>query len=151
MKTLILVRHAHALPGYEARVKTDGERPLSEEGKQKAAQTAEALFKRGVTPDVILTSPLLRAEQTADILAQKLNAPVSKETVLNGLHADRDVCEFLARQFRDRDTVVAVGHNPNVSYVTHLFVKEVHHFAPGSFAVLDFEDPHRPKLTFFGE
>lgn len=151
MKTLILVRHAHALPGYEARVKTDGERPLSDEGKQKAAQTAQNLADRGVTPDVILTSPLLRAVQTAEILAQKLNAPVSKETVLNGLHADRDVCEFLARQLKEHDTVAAVGHNPNVAYVMNLFAKEVRHFAPGSFAVLDFENPHRPKLTYFGE
>ena len=46
---------------------------------------------------------------------------------------------------------VAVGHNPSVAYVLHLFCKEIHHFAPGSFAVLNFENPHHPQLTYFGE
>ena len=151
MKTLILVRHANALSGLEARVNTDAERPLSNEGKQKAAKTAQALKERGIVPQIILTSPLLRAEQTAEILKQTLGGQLSKETVLNGLHADREVCEFLAGQMQEYDTVIAVGHNPNVAYVLHLFCKEVHHFAPGSFAVLDFSNPHRPQLTCFGE
>lgn len=94
MKTLIIVRHANALSGWEARVNTDAERPLSPEGIQKAAQTAQALKARAIAPDIILTSPLLRAVQTADTISQTVGGPISKETVLNGLHADREVCEF---------------------------------------------------------
>lgn len=94
MKTLIIVRHAIALSGWEARVNTDAERPLSPEGIQKAAQTAQALKTRAIAPDIILTSPLLRAVQTAETISQTVGGPISKETVLNGLHADREVCEF---------------------------------------------------------
>ena len=151
MKTLILVRHANALSGLEARVNTDAERPLSQEGQKKADKTAQTLKSRGIKPDIILTSPLLRAVQTAETLSQTLGGQLSKETILNGLHADREVCEFLAEQMHEHDTVIAVGHNPNVAYVLHLFCKEVRHFAPGSFAVLNFENPHHPQLTYFGE
>lgn len=151
MKTLIIVRHANALSGWEARVNTDAERPLSPEGIQKAAQTAQALKARAIAPDIILTSPLLRAVQTADTISQTIGGQISKETVLNGLHADREVCEFLANQMQEHNTVIAVGHNPSVAYVLHLFCKEIHHFAPGSFAVLNFENPHHPQLTYFGE
>lgn len=151
MKTLIIVRHANALSGWEAQVNTDAERPLSPEGIQKAAQTAQALKARAIAPDIILTSPLLRAVQTAETISQTVGGPISKETVLNGLHADREVCEFLANQMQEHNTVIAVGHNPNVAYVLHLFSKEIHHFAPGSFAVLNFENLHHPQLTYFGE
>ena len=151
MKTLILIRHANALSAYEARVQTDAERPLSQAGLVKAAASAQELLRQSLRPNIILTSPLLRAVQTAEILAQHLQAPVSKETVLNGLHDDRTVCEFLTDQLSEHEVVAAVGHNPNIAYVTHVFCKQVLHFSPGSFAVLNFEDPHHPQLTFFGE
>ncbi len=151
MKTLILIRHAHALAAYEARVSTDAERPLSDEGREKAAYTARSLAQRGLRPEVILTSPLLRAVQTADILAHTLQAPVSQETVLNGLHDEQTICEFLEEQLQHHEVLAAVGHNPNISAVSQLFCKQAHHFAPGSFAVLDFENPHHPKCIVFGE
>lgn len=151
MKTLILIRHANALPGYEAGVQTDAERPLSDEGFQKAAHTAQLLLGQKIQPDIILTSPLLRAVQTAETIAQTLPAPVSKETVLNGLHDEQTVRDFLTDQLAEHDTVAAVGHNPNISYLTHLLVKEVYHFSPGSFAVLNMTDLQTPRLTFFGE
>ncbi len=47
MKTLIIVRHAHALPGYEAGVNSDAMRPLSVEGREKASVTAARLQQQG--------------------------------------------------------------------------------------------------------
>ncbi len=149
MKTLILIRHANAIPAYEARVNTDAERPLSQEGLLKAAQTAQAIKARGLKPEVILTSPLLRARQTAEIVAQTIHAPISQETVLNGYYSDAEVRDFLLEQLQTHDVIAAVGHNPNVSYVTHLLAREVHPFAPGSFAVIDVQ-PNSTKLIYFG-
>ena len=82
MKTIILVRHAHAMTAYEAGVQTDSARPLSDEGRQKAAQTARELASQNIRPQIIFTSPLLRAVQTSEILAQTLGAPVSAETTM---------------------------------------------------------------------
>ena len=91
MKTLILIRHAHALSGWEAHVTTDAQRPLSEQGLQKAAATAQKLAALNVRPQVILTSPLLRAVQTAEIVARQLSVPVRPEEILNGFAANEAV------------------------------------------------------------
>lgn len=150
MKTLVLVRHAHALAGWEARVNTDAERPLSPQGELKAVHTAQALQTLGIAPDVILTSPLVRAVQTARLLEETLQAPVRQEKMLNGLYPDGELRDFLLEQLQAYDTVLAVSHNPAVAYVTHLLCREVHPFAPGAFAVLRQEE-NNFRLSCFGE
>lgn len=149
-KILILLRHSYALSGYEARVSSDAQRPLSPRGLEKAAQTASAL-KQQFKVDLILTSPLLRAVQTAEILAAGLNTSIVKESILNGMADDRDVCEFLTAQFDTDKTILAVGHNPCVAYVTHLLCGQVRPFSPCSYAVIDMQDEMHPKLINFGE
>lgn len=151
MKTLVIVRHAHALPGYAAGVNSDAERPLSQEGRKKAALTAARLDQLGLKPGLIVTSPLLRAHQTAAILADTLPAPIEEAAELNGLKDEQDVCEFLKEQLEHADCVLAVGHNPNVTYVTHLLAGQVRTFYPGSFAVINMTVPSHPQLTYFGE
>ena len=151
MKTLVLVRHANALAAYEAGVQTDAARPLSTEGRQKAAQTAHTLAEQKIRPQIIFASPLLRAVQTAEILAETLGAPVSQETVLNGLHDEQTVRDFLTEQLQQYDTVLAVGHNPNISYLAHLLGGRVYHFAPGSYAIVDMQDKDKLQILSFGE
>lgn len=151
MKTIILVRHAHAMTAYEAGVQTDSARPLSDEGRQKAAQTARELASQSIRPQIIFTSPLLRAVQTSEILAQTLGAPVSAETILNGMYDEPAVRDFLTEQLEKYDTVLAVGHNPNISYMTHLLGGQVYHFSPGSFAVVNMQDETHPQIISFGE
>ena len=149
MKTLILIRHANALAAYEAGVRTDAERPLSESGQEKAIRTAHAIAAKQLQPEIIFTSPLVRACQTAEILAQTLHAPGCQETVLNGLHDEEQVAGFLTEQFETHYIIAAVGHNPNISYLTHLLCHEIHPFSPGSFAVIDMTQS--PRLLYFGE
>lgn len=151
MKTLIIVRHAHALPAYEAGVNSDDQRPLSAEGREKASVTAARLMHLGIQPGLILTSPLVRAEQTARILAETVRSPVEKAFELNGLKDEQDVCDFLKEQLAHTDCILAVGHNPNVTYVAHALTGQVRTFLPGSFAVINMDDFTRPQLTYFGE
>ena len=151
MKTLILIRHANALSCLEARVQKDFDRPLSPQGEQKAALTAQKLLRLGLNPGLVLHSPLKRAAQSAQIITQTVPAALEACTELNGLHDDRDVCEFLAGRMQEATCLAAVGHNPNIAFVLHLFTKQTRHFAPGSFAVLNFDDPHHPQLVQFEE
>lgn len=151
MKTLILIRHAHALPGYIARVSSDALRPLAEEGVQKARQTAGHLAHLGVKPELILSSPLLRAVQTADILAKTLAAPVEKASELNGLAPDEDVAAFLRTRLAEVNTLAAVSHNPSITCVHQLLCGQLKVFAPGSFAVLQLDANGNARLTDFGE
>ena len=151
IKTLVLVRHAHALSRSEAQVETDALRPLSAEGQRKAVFTANRLKDLHLQPARILTSPLLRAKQTADILAQALACPAEEMAQLDGMHEDTAVRDFLCKQLETIDTLIAVGHNPNIAYVNHLLCGQIHSFVPGSFIVLHLENDKVLPSFVFGE
>src|SRR4030095_12916268 len=69
---LYLVRHAIAEERGE-KWPDDGKRPLTPDGMTRMRKTARGLERLGVTVDVILSSPLVRTRQTADILSAELD------------------------------------------------------------------------------
>lgn len=68
------MRHGDAVDRMDPAMKTDEMRPLTPLGQEEVAGMARVLERLGVKPDVILTSPLVRARQTADIVAAELHA-----------------------------------------------------------------------------
>src|SRR6476620_11193290 len=62
--------------------KTDDERPLTKRGKKEMQEVARFLGRLKVRPDLIVTSPLPRASQTAEIAADYLKAKVRKDELL---------------------------------------------------------------------
>src|SRR5271165_4920772 len=70
---LYILRHADALSLGENGITTDEERPLSERGVLQAEQLAVGLTRLGVRLDKVLTSPLRRSQQTAEVLCRKLD------------------------------------------------------------------------------
>ena len=71
MRTLLLVRHAKSSRDDPALF--DRERPLNERGKRDAPKMAKRLAKRDLQPDLILSSPAVRALTTAQLLSEKLD------------------------------------------------------------------------------
>src|SRR4029453_9760311 len=71
MKTLFLVRHAKS--SRDDPTLPDKERPLNDRGMRDAAKMGERLAKQDAQPDVILSSPAVRALSTAEIIAKKLH------------------------------------------------------------------------------
>lgn len=138
---LLLVRHAIALdrdtPGI-----ADSLRPLTEEGVAKFKKAAKALSVM-VTPDVVLTSPYLRAKQTAEILARHWGAmPVQESDPLaEGLRSALE--ESLAR-LPASATVALVGHEPHLSdwTATWLGAENADAFAykKGGVALIEFDE-----------
>ena len=104
---LVLVRHAEAAPG-----EPDELRALTAEGHEQARGLGEQLRADGVVPDVVLSSPLLRARQTAADLG--FGDPEALDALAPGATAD-DV--RTAIQGRG-ETVVVVGHQPDCSRIT---------------------------------
>ena len=151
MKTLVLIRHAYALSALDAGVTTDELRPLSDAGRQKAALTAARLSRLNLQPDLILTSPLLRAVQTAQTVAATWQLPVEQVTELNGLLPETELADFLHKRLAHADTLVVVGHNPNMACLYPLLCREMRGFAPGSFAVLQGDGNGPWKTITFGE
>ena len=71
MKTLFLIRHAKS--SWDDTALPDKDRPLNDRGQRDAPKMGERLAKRDVKPDLILSSPAVRALRTAEIIAKKLD------------------------------------------------------------------------------
>jgi len=109
---LCLVRHAIAVdrrtPGYE----DDSLRPLTSRGRDRMRVAAQGL-RSFFTPEAILTSPLLRAKQTADILSTVYHLPPARplDALANGDHQ-----ALLAELVEiGGSALLCVGHEPHIS------------------------------------
>jgi phosphohistidine phosphatase len=113
--TLTIIRHAIAVPAGTEGI-PDDERPLTKKGRRRFVKAARGLAEICQRPDVLLTSPLPRASETAEIAAETWGGPPpSSEPVLAHGSAE-DIIAMLAR-YAGEQQVVIVGHEPTVSEV----------------------------------
>lgn len=111
---LFLVRHAHALPVGSGGAHTDAERPLSDQGRARFSSAVRTLEALGVRFARVEHSPLLRAVQTAELLAPLAEGPMVEN---RGLTEEPDK-RFLADLGTDRTALV--GHEPYLSQLLAL-------------------------------
>jgi phosphohistidine phosphatase len=104
---VVLVRHAEAAPGDPDELRT-----LTPEGHAQARALGERLRADGIEPDAVLSSPLLRARETAAGLG--FGEPEPRDELSPGATA-ADVRTAVAGRGR---TVVVVGHQPDCSRIT---------------------------------
>jgi phosphohistidine phosphatase len=119
---LFLVRHAEAAPG-----EPDELRPLTAAGRAVARQLGERLA--GEHPDAIVSSPLLRARETAEQIARAAGlTPETDERLAPGA-----TVETLKAAVTNRgETVVAIGHQPDCSAIMLVLTGREVGFAPGA-------------------
>jgi phosphohistidine phosphatase len=110
---LYLVRHAHA-GDSGAWPEPDETRPLSAKGEKQARRVAAFLARAAVRPAVLLTSPKLRASQTAEPIAAALGMPARTEPLLAS-GADLEDVERILVGAGDPPSVLLVGHDPDFS------------------------------------
>lgn len=114
MTGLHLLRHAHA-GDPERWDAPDAARPLSEKGRRQAMRLGALLVAMDEPPDVLVTSPKVRAVQTAELVAEALGVPVVVDARLAGgldLHA---VEEILVDSAPESSRPCIVGHDPDFS------------------------------------
>jgi phosphohistidine phosphatase len=104
----------HAIAEAVAADGSDESRSLTEEGKKKMKEAAAGFERLERRPQHIFSSPLVRARQTAEILAVSLKLRVEELKELTPAHAPKEVCEKL-RQMKKLESVMLVGHEPNCS------------------------------------
>jgi phosphohistidine phosphatase len=111
---LYLMRHADAGVPRE-NPKLDAKRALIKEGKEQCMLMARMLSALKVQVDVIASSPLKRALQTAQFVGTELGYDAKVE-VSSALGPDGDFVTFqkLLEKYADREGVLLVGHNPNL-------------------------------------
>jgi phosphohistidine phosphatase len=105
---LFLVRHAEATPGQP-----DELRPLTPLGREQARCLGERLREQGVRPAVVLTSPLLRARETGELIAQVLGAETAVAEELAPGATPEVVTRAVRARSNGRAPLIAVGHQPD--------------------------------------
>ena len=109
---LYLLRHAHAGNAAEW-AGDDAVRPLSQKGRRQARALGRFLAERGFGPDTIVSSPKVRARQTANIVADAIGIAVAVDERLAGpLDLDTLAAVIVSA---GGDQIVLVGHDPDFS------------------------------------
>ena len=130
---LYLVRHGIAARRGDA-WPDDTKRPLTDDGVSRMRKAARGLARLDVSIDVVYTSPLVRARQTAEAIASATGAPLRVERRLSPGATVEDLREALA----DRQGPVAtVGHQPDCSEITLAVTGADPGFKPGAMAELE--------------
>jgi phosphohistidine phosphatase len=121
---LYLLRHGIAEETGHGDPVRDRERRLTPEGAERVHEIARGLRRLGVKPEVILTSPLVRARQTADIVAEVLGlGDRLEETEHLGVPPDSTALVRQISKLRPRpDAVMLVGHEPHLSEFAALLI-----------------------------
>jgi phosphohistidine phosphatase len=116
---LYIVRHAiaapHGTPGIP-----DDERPLTEEGIKKMRQVAAGLRSLEYVPELILSSPLPRAKQTAEILLEAFGQKRSGLEILPALAPSgsrRELYQAIASYEKKHTSLMLVGHQPSLGEI----------------------------------
>lgn len=146
---LYLIRHAIAVNRGASGILDDRSRELTPQGIQKMRRHAAALAKLGVVADEIWTSPLLRARQTADIVAHSLSLEATPRA-MRVLAPGGDCRQLLQRlsQRSDRAGIILVGHEPDLGRLAAFLLSGSYdisiEFRKGGAACIEVDDFHPP-------
>jgi phosphohistidine phosphatase len=150
---VLVIRHGQAVP-QGAGSFTDAERPLTPDGERSVRASAAALGRVAPKPDILLTSPLVRARQTAALIAGAWPGvePVSEAALASGSVAA--ILKVLERHPRGA-FLALVGHEPTVSALLcellGIISSEAISFDPGAAALLELAslERHSGRLLWF--
>ena len=121
---LYLLRHGMAAAGDEPGIESDHERPLTPKGVKRMRKAAKGLRRLGIEFDAILTSPLIRARQTAEIVAEALSLQ-SELQEISALAPESSVDNLLLglTRFQTREDLLLVGHQPLLGQIAAFLLR----------------------------
>jgi phosphohistidine phosphatase len=119
---LYLVRHGIAVDRTDPKCPTEAERPLTARGVQKTRSAALGMKELGATPDILITSPYVRAAQTAEIFAEALGYSPEKIRVSEALKPAENPATIMNEISRMRaKELMLCGHAPHLDLlISHL-------------------------------
>jgi len=122
---LYIIRHAIAVDEGNSHYESDSQRPLTDKGRKKMRQIAKSLRNLGVEFDVILSSPYVRARETAEILADVFK--MKKKIAFSDNLIPMGNPELLITEVNEKysvDSIALVGHEPHLSGLVGLLGAE---------------------------
>jgi phosphohistidine phosphatase len=112
---LYIIRHGIAVDRTDPKAPPEAERPLTAKGVQKTRSAALGLGALGAKPDVFVTSPFVRAAQTAEIFAEALGFSTDKIRVSDLLKPSASAADTIKEISQMKAKAVACfGHAPHV-------------------------------------
>ncbi len=119
MKTLFLVRHAKS--SRDDPSLPDRQRPLDDRGRHDASKMGKRLTDRGVEPDLLVSSPALRALTTAQLIADEIGYKRKDIVVDERIYASSpdNLLAVICILDNGLDCVMLVGHNPEFTNLAH--------------------------------
>lgn len=148
MKYIYLLRHGEAEKNDYLKGK-DAERRLTASGHRMIREEAKAMRQLKVEPNLILTSPLVRARETAQIVAEELKVaePVQDCLQLAPGHHPSDLIRYLARH-QEIPSILLVGHEPIMGHLLSTLVDRTGHphiiFEKGGLALIEVQGALHP-------
>jgi phosphohistidine phosphatase len=137
---LYFLRHGEAdWPGW---TKPDDERPLTDFGKKEVRQVAKFLDRLNVKPDLIVSSPLPRALQTAEVAAEQLKTKLRQDEALEPGFGISELSTLLKRHHSK--ALMLVGHEPDFSSVISALTGGFIKMSKAGIALVDL-DPETEK------
>jgi phosphohistidine phosphatase len=123
---LFILRHGLAVEPGSPGFATDSDRPLTPKGERKLKKITQAIEKLELSFDWILSSPYLRARQTAEIVAQGLG--LRKKLELNEVlipgGSSRKLIQLINERRPTPNEVLLVGHEPYLSDLISLLISD---------------------------
>lgn len=136
MKTLFLLRHAKST--WHDPNLADFDRPLNARGRRAAELIGTFLKKEKTTPDLVLSSPAVRARETIEIVIKTAKLPLELRYDQRIYEASSIILVEVISQIEDDKTnVLLVGHNPGMENLLELLTGRVEHLATGTLAKVD--------------
>jgi phosphohistidine phosphatase len=136
MKKLLLVRHAKAVHDISYK---DFERPLKNSGIQDAILMSERLNSESISPQFLITSPSIRTQATADIIAEHLELPKPKENAKIYDASQKALSIIINELPDDYNFIGLVGHNPGINQLLGYYTGDSREISPGAIALITFE------------
>jgi phosphohistidine phosphatase len=126
---LYIVRHGIAVDREDANCPPDPDRFLTQEGIEKARQVAKGVAEIGAAPDLLISSPYLRAYQTAEIFAAELSYSKNKIRKTDQLLPGAEPLQLFRELSKDKDlsAVFLFGHAPHLDDLIATSLGSNHH------------------------
>ena len=149
-KTLYIARHAKS--SWDDATLSDFERTLNKRGKRDAPCMAELLKDKGIKPELILSSPAMRAKTTAKYYHEVLGGELRLDERI--YEASLMSLIYLVQESLEKvDSLMIVGHNPGLTALNdRLTNKSIYNIPTAAVVGIEFEDeiaPYKGKQLFY--
>ena len=146
-KILALIRHGKSTKDFSSI--EDMDRPLKEIGIIKSIVIADKIKKQNFIPDVIISSPAIRALHTAIISARVFSFPYDKILIDPVIYSDseKDIVQFIQSTADTINTLFIFGHNPVMTSLSNIYLSQHTDLPTSGAIILQFDISHWSEIS----